>query len=148
MKYNEIIRALREDHDLTQKEIANLLGTEQSYYAKYENGKHPLPIDHLINLCEYYKVSADYILGLPKGLSWPREESTRKEGQARKIYNPTKYIFLLRSRTSWALRAQDVLYRYRHHFQSLTEKRYRDKNRSTGYTGAPMLLVKQQYSCS
>lgn len=103
MKYNEIIRSLREDHDLTQKEVASLLGTEQSYYAKYENGKHPLPIDHLIKLCEYYKVSADYILGLPRGLSWPREESARKGGQTQQNYNSAKYSVLLLRRTSWVL---------------------------------------------
>ena len=63
MEYFQNIRNLREDKDLLQKDIANLLGTSQSYYAQYENGKRPLPIEHLITLCRYYKVSADYILG-------------------------------------------------------------------------------------
>lgn len=67
------IKELRIDKDKTQAEIAIMLGTEQSYYSKYEKGKHAIPINHLKALCEYYGVSADYILGLPKGLSWPRE---------------------------------------------------------------------------
>ena len=66
MEYAQIIRNLREDNDLYQKDIANLLGTSQSYYAQYENGKRPLPIEHLIKLCKFYNVSADYILGLSK----------------------------------------------------------------------------------
>ena len=73
MSYSEKLRELRTDHDKTQQQIADLLQTTQTYYAKYENGKHPLPIKYLIALCEYYHVSADYILGLPKGLDWPRE---------------------------------------------------------------------------
>ena len=72
MNYNERIRQLREDSDKNQTEIANILGTSQSYYAKYENGKHPLPIEHLKTLCLYYHVSADYLLGLPRNLDWPR----------------------------------------------------------------------------
>lgn len=73
MEYTTRLRELRIDHDKTQEQIAQLLETTQTYYAKYENGKHPLPIKHLITLCQYYHVSADYILGLPKGLDWPRE---------------------------------------------------------------------------
>lgn len=67
MKYNDIIRELREDADKTQTQIAIILGIDQSYYAKYENGRNALPIKHLITLCEYYNVSADYILGLGEG---------------------------------------------------------------------------------
>ena len=64
------IRNLREDADKTQAQIAQLLGTSQQYYAAYETGKRPLPIDRLYILCEYYHVSADYILGLPKNLPY------------------------------------------------------------------------------
>ena len=70
--YNEILKELRTDKDMTQAEVAKILKTEQSYYSKYEAGKHPLPIEHLRTLCLLYKVSADYILGLPHGLEWPR----------------------------------------------------------------------------
>ena len=70
MQYYEVLRNLRIDHDKSQKEIAELLQITQTYYSKYELGKHPLPIHHLITLCNYYGVSADYVLGLPKGLPY------------------------------------------------------------------------------
>ena len=70
--YAKKIKDLREDHDLRQIDLAEILQTDQSYYAKYENGKRPLPIHHLITLCKYYNVSADYILGLPEGLPYPK----------------------------------------------------------------------------
>lgn len=57
------IRDLREDNDKTQQEIADVLGTSQTMYARYERGANELPIRHLITLCKYYRVSADYILG-------------------------------------------------------------------------------------
>ena len=63
MKYNERIRELREDNDITQKAIADILGTSQTMYARYERGANEMPIRHLITLCKFYKVSADYILG-------------------------------------------------------------------------------------
>ena len=62
--YVKRIRDLREDHDKTQQEIAAVLNTSQTMYARYERGANELPIRHLIELCRYYKVSADYILGL------------------------------------------------------------------------------------
>ena len=64
MKYLKRIRDLREDNDKTQQEIADILGTSQTMYARYERGANELPIHHLITLCAYYRVSADYILGL------------------------------------------------------------------------------------
>ncbi|MBO7302606.1 MAG: helix-turn-helix transcriptional regulator [Clostridia bacterium] len=64
MVYIKRIRDLREDHDKTQKEIADILGTSQTMYARYERGANELPLHHLIALCKYYNVSADYILGL------------------------------------------------------------------------------------
>lgn len=62
--YIERIRELREDHDLTQKEIADYLGTTQQVYSRYEKGENEMPIRHILALCSFYKVSADYILGL------------------------------------------------------------------------------------
>lgn len=64
MDYIKRIRDLREDRDKTQLEIARILGTSQTMYARYERGVNELPIRHLITLCRYYQVSADYILGL------------------------------------------------------------------------------------
>ena len=72
VEIHERLKALREDRDLTQTDIAKIIGTTTQYYQKYEKGKHPLPITHLRTLCEYYRASADYVLGLPEGLSWPR----------------------------------------------------------------------------
>ena len=62
--YVKRIRDLREDNDKTQAEIAAVLGTSQTMYARYERGANELPIHHLLTLCRYYHVSADYILGL------------------------------------------------------------------------------------
>lgn len=64
MKYIRIIRDLREDHDLTQAQVAEILGTSQTMYARYERGANELPIRHLLKLCELYHVSADFILGI------------------------------------------------------------------------------------
>ena len=62
--YVKRLRDLREDHDLTQQKLADVLGTSQTMYARYERGANEMPIRHLITLCKYYKVSADYILGI------------------------------------------------------------------------------------
>lgn len=64
MDYRRRMRDLREDADKTQAEVAAVLGTSQTMYARYERGANELPIRHLLTLCEYYHVSADYLLGL------------------------------------------------------------------------------------
>jgi transcriptional regulator with XRE-family HTH domain len=64
--YTRRIRDLREDHDKTQQEIAEYLGTSQTMYARYERGANEMPIRHLISLSQYYNVSSDYILGLSR----------------------------------------------------------------------------------
>ena len=61
--YKERIRDLREDNDLTQKEIAEVLGIKYNVYQRYELGTSKMPIHHLITLAEYYNTSTDYILG-------------------------------------------------------------------------------------
>ena len=63
-KYTKRLRDLREDNDKTQQQIADILGTSQTMYARYERGANELPIHHLITLCKYYGVSADFVLGL------------------------------------------------------------------------------------
>jgi len=57
------LRGLREDNDLTQTQIAEILGTSQTMYARYERGANELPLRHLVTLCKFYNVSADYLLG-------------------------------------------------------------------------------------
>ena len=63
LTYMEKLRGLREDNDLTQAQIAEVLKTSQTMYARYERGANELPIRHLIALCHFYNVSADYLLG-------------------------------------------------------------------------------------
>ena len=58
----EKIRGMREDNDLTQPQVAAILGTSQTKYARYERGANELPIRHLITLCRLYNLSADYFL--------------------------------------------------------------------------------------
>ncbi len=72
MDYADKLRELREEKELYQKDIAKLLNTTQSYYAQYENGHRPIPTEHIITLCKFYGVSADYILGLPENLKYPK----------------------------------------------------------------------------
>ena len=57
------IRDLREDRDLTQTQIAKILGMSQTGYSKYETGENDLPTQILIKLSDYYDVSIDYLLG-------------------------------------------------------------------------------------
>ena len=59
----EIIRGLREDRDLSQSDIAQILNTSQQHYSKYETGTIDIPLRALVILADYYKVSSDYILG-------------------------------------------------------------------------------------
>ena len=63
MKYNERIRELREDHYLTQENIAALLHIGQRTYSDYESGKTRIPVDSLLILAQFYDVSMDYISG-------------------------------------------------------------------------------------
>ena len=66
-EYAQRIRNLRIDHDKSQAQIAAILGTTKNQVGKYERGEQEMPIKHLLTLCDYYEVSADYILGLPEG---------------------------------------------------------------------------------
>ena len=77
----ERIRDLREDNDLTQAEIAQVLGTSQTMYARYERGANEMPIHHLITLCKFFNVSADYLLDT-------QPDSRRKQKKA--SYRPAK----------------------------------------------------------
>ena len=56
------LRGLREDNDLTQEQIAQILGTSQTMYARYERGANEMPVRHLVTVCKFYNVSADYFL--------------------------------------------------------------------------------------
>ena len=66
MDMNLRIRDLREDADLTQKEVADHLHCDQSLYSKYERGERMLPLDLAIELAKFCHVSLDYLVGLKK----------------------------------------------------------------------------------
>lgn len=64
LRYPKLLRQLRTEAHKSQAELAEVLGTSQTMYARYERGANELPIRHLLKLCHYYSVSSDYFLGL------------------------------------------------------------------------------------
>ncbi len=64
--YYPRIKDLREDHDLTQQQVADYLGMKQSQYSRYERGHRDIPTDVLLRLAELYKTTTDYLLGREK----------------------------------------------------------------------------------
>ena len=72
MSYCKKLKELREDHDFHQKEVAAYLNIKPQQYQRYESGQTALPINYLVALSDFYGVSTDYILGIPKGRSWPK----------------------------------------------------------------------------
>lgn len=57
------LRDLREDNDLTQQQVAEILKTKQTIYSRYERGFQNIPLEFLLMLADYYNVSIDYIFG-------------------------------------------------------------------------------------
>lgn len=72
MYYNEKIQYIRETKNITQKELAQHLKIKQQQYARYEKGINVMPITYLKEICLYLGVSADFIVGLPKDLEYPK----------------------------------------------------------------------------
>lgn len=73
---NDIIRRMidtRIDHDESQRDLGKMIQYHHVQIARYETGENKIPLDYLIKFCKHYNVSADYILGLEKGMKWPRE---------------------------------------------------------------------------
>ncbi|MBO5373988.1 MAG: helix-turn-helix transcriptional regulator [Clostridia bacterium] len=64
MRYYQRLRDLREDRDMTQAQVAELLGTAREQYNRYELGKQEIPFHHVIALAKLYNVTIDYIAGL------------------------------------------------------------------------------------
>ena len=64
MNYRIRMRNLREDNDLTQREVAQIINKSQQGYSHIEDGRAELKIDDLIKLCKYYNVTADYFIGM------------------------------------------------------------------------------------
>lgn len=79
MEIHERLRATREDLDITQKEAAIAAGCTRRQYINYEKGENEMTITKLKQLCLYFDVSADYILGLPEDMNWPRTKKTQKK---------------------------------------------------------------------
>ena len=69
--YYPRLKDLREDHDLSQQQVADYLGMKQPQYSRYERGYRDIPTDILIKLAKFYKTSTDYILGLTNQLDPP-----------------------------------------------------------------------------
>lgn len=69
---HEVLKSLREDSEFTQERLAQLLGTTRQQIYKYETGVQDLSSKRLKQYCLVFGVTADYILGLPKNLKWPR----------------------------------------------------------------------------
>lgn len=67
------LKALREKHELTQKEVADYLRTSQSYYAQYENNRRMIPFDRAVELAVMYDVSLDYLAGFTDDINRPRK---------------------------------------------------------------------------
>ncbi len=79
----EKLRGLREDNDLTQQQIADILGTSQTMYARYERGANQIPVHHLITLCKFYNITADYLLDTYPDKSNPQKRPIRRPDRQR-----------------------------------------------------------------
>lgn len=78
--YFRRIRDLREDHDMTQQQVADYLAMKQPQYSRYERGHRDVPTDVLIRLALLYETSADYILELTDdSLPYPRTNQNRRK---------------------------------------------------------------------
>lgn len=76
LTFQDRLRALREDNDLSQETVAHFLGTSQTMYSQYERGVYEMPMRHIVRICALYNVSADYLLGTAV-------DKHRKQGIAR-----------------------------------------------------------------
>lgn len=74
------IKELREDNDIKQKKIAELLGIQQNSYSQIENEKNTIQIDHLIKLAKFYNTSTDYLLCLTDEIKpYPKNKRKNKK---------------------------------------------------------------------
>ena len=80
MELHDRLKAAREDADLTQAQVAEQTGIARRQYIRYEQGAQEMGIAKLRALCLTLGVSADYLLGLPRGLSWPRSGGAPFQG--------------------------------------------------------------------
>lgn len=78
MTTNERLRALIEDSDTNQTQLADIIGVHRKQIGRWLKGDAEMGIYKLKEICEYYGVSADYLLGLPDDLDWPRKNQVNK----------------------------------------------------------------------
>ncbi len=74
MDYIDRLTEIRNDRDIKQSTIAEILGVKQSAVSKNEKRRTQYTVDDIIKLCNFYKISADYILGLPENLEFPKRD--------------------------------------------------------------------------
>lgn len=72
--WNKVMRDMREDRDLNQTVIANYLNITQKAYSQYELDQRSVPIEIIIKIADFYNVTTDYILGVPKRVGSPKFE--------------------------------------------------------------------------
>ena len=83
----ERIRNLREDHDLTQTDMANYLNVSQRTYSRYENDERAIPIETLIKIAAYYTTSLDYLTNrTDEKKPYPPGKAVRKQKKNEKYY--------------------------------------------------------------
>lgn len=78
MEIYERIRNAREDKDEKQETLARYLGITRQQYGLYETGQREFKLNHIIKLCMYFDLSADYILGLPEGMPYGHSKTKKK----------------------------------------------------------------------
>ncbi len=74
ISFGDRVRALREDADLNQTELGKAINITQRKISYIECGKYEPSIDDIVALCSFFKVSADYLLGIEKGLKYPERK--------------------------------------------------------------------------
>ena len=83
MAYLTRLRDLREDKDMTQADLAQLLQTTQPQVYRYETGKRDIPLHKLLFICRYFNVSSDYFLGLPSNLPYGHTKTKERGGKTK-----------------------------------------------------------------
>ncbi len=102
MNYGNKLRYLREEKELTQQEIANIIKINRVQYNQYENDYNTIPLRHLVNLCNYFNVSLDYILDFTDTMQYDNirmdiDANLLKQRlkEARKHFNLTQKILAI-----------------------------------------------------
>lgn len=84
---------LREYNDLTQQDMADILGIKQQTYSDFETGKRIIPLKHLVNICKYFNVSLDYLCGVSKmRKSFAKDFTIDKKVVGKRIIMMRKYL--------------------------------------------------------